>query len=174
MGRLPRLIPALWLATLPVAAASGDLELRNWFDDPFFQVRTAVLACPTPLGPLTDEAEMRKQTHSRSERGTRCWLAGQCRLPSSYLYDAGIAAAVRARFEATRTLRDASLWVTVQRRIVWVEGCVARAPGSTAIDKLLRGIPDIELVVVNVLRAAGAAPPYRTLDSAQAAPPRRP
>lgn len=72
-----------WLATLPLAVLCGDLELRNWFDDPFFQVRAGKPACAAPLGPLTDEAEMRKQTHPRSERGTRCWLAGQCRLPRS-------------------------------------------------------------------------------------------
>ena len=141
--------------------------LRNWFDDPFFQVRNAVPGCPTPLGPLTSEDEMRRQTHSRSERGTRCWLAGGCRLPSSYLYDAGIADAVRIRFASVHALRDASLWITVQRRIVWIDGCVSPSYKTGVIESLVRNVPDIELAVVNVARGAGKPVPYRTLDGAR-------
>ena len=150
----------------PLALANDDAALRNWFDDPFFQVRSGAPACPVPLGPLTSETEMRKQTHYRSERGTRCWLAGQCRLPNSYLYDAQIADAVRARFGSTKAWRDASLWVTVQRRIVWIDGCVSPSYKAGRLENLVRSVPDVELVVVNVSRGGNEPAPYRTLEGA--------
>ena len=146
------------------AIAMAPPELRNWFDDPFFTVRAALRDCPTPLGPLTTGEEMQTQTHARSERGTRCYLEGRCNRPNSYAYDADIAAAVRARFATSRRFRDASLWVTVQRRIVWIEGCVAPTYRSGALERLIRDVPDIELVVVNVRRGRDRPIPYRRLD----------
>ena len=157
----------LFLLCAPHALAEEQAILRNWFDDPFSQVRNGAPACPTPLGPLTTETEMRKQTHYRSERGARCWLAGQCRLPSSYLYDADIADEVRARFGSTKALREASLWITVQRRIVWIEGCVSRSYKAGFLENLVRRVPDVELVVVNITRGGNEPVPYRTLDGAR-------
>src|SRR6185436_12093857 len=137
------------VAVFACAGAFADDEpVRNWFDDPFFAVRQRVADCPEPLGPRTTESEMKKQTHYRSERGTRCWLEGKCRLPSSYLYDPAIADGVRSAFASSRASRasraygDASLWVTVQRRIVWVEGCVAPSYRYGDIERLLRRVPD--------------------------------
>ena len=154
---------AMFAAGAGAAADKAIPELRNWFDDPFFQVRGGARDCPAPLGPLTTGEEMRTQIHNRSERGTRCYQEGRCRLPNSFLYDKDIAEAVRAKFAATRAFRDASLWVTVQRRIVWIEGCVAPGQGSGRLEKLVRSVPDVELVVVNVRRRPGDATPYRTL-----------
>jgi BON domain-containing protein len=147
------------LLVLPAAAAAG--ELRNWFNDPFFQVRSAVAGCPLPLGPFASEADMKKETHYRAERGTSCYLAKKCAKPNSYLYDPEIAAAVKARFEASPALKDASLWVTVQRRWVYVEGCVPARYADGTLEKLLGKTPDVEHLIVNVGRP-GASPPYRT------------
>jgi hypothetical protein len=162
---------ALWLSSLfavNCVAAAEEGKLRNWFNDPFFQVRNGAPACPVPVGPLSTEAEMRQQTHPRSERGTRCWLAGQCRLANSYLYDAAIGDAVRDRFSSTRAWREASLWVTVQRRIVWVEGCVSPSYKMGTLDNLVKKVPDVELVVVNVNRGRkNEVLPYRTLEAAR-------
>lgn len=146
-----------------VAPAVGAEPLRNWFGDPYFRVRDGLPGCPVPQGPLATEAESLGQAHSRSERGTRCWQEKKCSKPSSYLYDPEIAEAVRARFAATGALRQASLWVTVQRRIVWVEGCVLRAYKDGQIERLLRGVPDVELLLVSVTRDPGGRPPYRAL-----------
>ncbi len=145
-------------------AADSSKPLRNWFDDPFFIVRSTVPACPTPLGPFTTGDEMQTQTHARSERGTRCWQEGRCSRPNSYLYDKDIAEGVRARFAASNAYRDASLWVTVQRRIVWIEGCLG--PSGTryrsgGLERLIRDVPDVELVVVNVRKKPGEPAPYR-------------
>jgi hypothetical protein len=144
---------------LASAALCGE-PLRNWFNDPYFQVRSGIAGCPLPLGPFTTESDMKKQTHYRAERGTTCWLAKKCDKPNSYLYDPEIAAAAKARFEASRALRDASLWVTVQRRWVQVDGCVPSAYAPGALEKLLADIPDVEHVIVNV-RKPGAKLPYR-------------
>ena len=164
----PALVLALGIAAAtapPICSAAAAAEpLRNWFNDPYFQVRGAVHRCPTPKGPLGTEAEMRSESHSRTERGTSCWLAKKCTKQNSYLYDPEIAAAVRARFEATDALRDASLWVTVQRRIVWVEGCVAPGYAEGTLEHLLQGVADVELLVVNVTKTPRAKPPYRSLD----------
>jgi hypothetical protein len=152
---------ALLSLLAPLALGAAGDELRNWFDDPFFVVRGGVRACPVPLGPLTNGDERRTQTHTRSERGTRCYLEGRCSRPNSYLYDQDIAAAVRARFAASRAYREASLWVTVQRRIVWIEGCVAPSYRSGSLERFIRDVPDVELVVVNVRQGPRGAIPYR-------------
>ena len=152
------------------ALARDNAPLRNWFGDPFFQVRSAVPDCPVPLGPLTDGSEMTTQMHTRLERGTRCYLEGRCARPNSYLYDKDIADAVRARFAATRAFRDASLWVTAQRRIVWIEGCVAPGYPAGRLERLVRDVPDVELVVVNVRKGPNANVSYRRLDGRPAAP----
>ena len=149
--------------------ASDSAPLRNWFGDPFFQVRNAVPDCPVPLGPLTDGTEMTTQMHTRLERGTRCYLEGRCARPNSYLYDKDIADGVRDRFAATRAFRDASLWVLAQRRIVWIEGCVASGYVAGHLERLVRDVPDIELVVVSVRKGPNGNVPYRRLDGQQAA-----
>ncbi len=158
-------LAALLLApSLVCNATDADKALRNWFDDPFFVVRSAVQGCPVPLGPFTTGDEMRTQTHTRSERGTRCWQEGRCSRPNSYLYDKDIAEGVRARFVARKAFRDASLWVTVQRRIVWIEGCLGAGGSkyrSGRLERLVRDVPDVELVVVNVRKKPGEPAPYR-------------
>jgi hypothetical protein len=165
--RTHAIVAAFLLAAVPLGASASE-PLRNWYDDPFFQVRHAHADCPTPLGPLATEAEMRHDAHERAERGTRCWLAKECSKPNSYLYDDGIADAVRARFAHASAFRDATLWITVQRRFVWVEGCVARRGTDAALERFLRDVPDVERVIVNVATGHGK-PPYRTLpDDARA------
>jgi hypothetical protein len=149
---------------LAVACSVRADDLKNWFNDPYFQVRNAVPGCPVPRGPFMSEADMRKDSHARAERGTRCWLEGQCAKPNAYMYDAGIGEAVRKRFAESRELRSSSLWVTVQRRFVWVEGCAADTKASERIRRLLRGTPDVEQVIVDLARSPSARPPYAVLE----------
>lgn len=142
---------------LASAALSGE-PLRNWFNDPYFQVRSGIAGCPQPLGPFTTESDMKKQTHYRAERGTSCWLAKKCDKPNSYLYDKDIAAAVKARFDASPLMREASLWVTVQRRWVQVDGCVPAKYAAGTLEELLKNVQDVEHVIVNVGRPGEKAP----------------
>lgn len=55
--------------------------------------------------------------------------------------------------------------MTVQRRIVFVEGCVADKRQFGAIDAWAKGVADVEQVVVNVT-TAGVRSSYRLLDAA--------
>ena len=153
---------ALLAALASPAAPALAEELRNWFDDPWFQVRDGYRECPLPRGPFTTHDEMLRETHHRSERGTRCWLEKRCAKPSAYMYDRDIAQAIRARFAASAKLGDASLWVTVQGRYAWIEGCVRSERERGELEALLRAIPDLDLLTVNVVTRRGAPPPYYT------------
>lgn len=139
---------AILLLSLPAQAA--DVALKNWFNDPFLQVRSAMPACPMPLGPLVTEADMRKESHWRTERGNSCWVAGKCKRPNSYLYDADIGRDLTRRFAASHDFQKASLWLTVQRRFVWVEGCAAHAVSLAALERFIAATPDVERVIINV------------------------
>ncbi|PFH09841.1 hypothetical protein BCF11_2246 [Collimonas sp. PA-H2] len=162
MLRLPRFrsLPAVLLALSALMSPMSPLygeTLKNWFNDPFIQVRHAVPDCPPPLGPLVSEQEARRESHWRTERGTSCWLAGQCSKPNSYLYDVAIAQAVQAHFAVDPAFARSSLWLTFQRRFVWVEGCSADpAITAAALEAFVRAAPDVERVIVN-LRAPGAS-----------------
>lgn len=158
-----RRIAALLL--FAVAHVADADELKNWFGDPYFQVRDAVANCPVPRGPFMSEADMRRDSHARAERGTRCWLEGKCARANAYLYDAAIAEDIRKRFAQSTELRSSSLWVTVQRRIVWVEGCAADRTAAERIGRVLHGAPEVEQVIVNLSRNPATRPPYAILDN---------
>lgn len=156
-------LPLCLLFAASIANAEDQPVRKNWFDDPFFQVRNAIANCPQPLGPLLTEPEMKSEAHSRIERGTSCWMAGQCKEPNAYRYDAAIGKAVEARFQSEPKFRDASLWVTVKRRFVWVEGCVANAADAQELERFALSVPDVERAIVNVKTSADSKPPYPVL-----------
>ena len=150
------------------ALAQQSPERRNWFDDPFFQVSDKVPNCPVPAGPFITEAERRVQSHGRAERGTTCWLVGKCERPNSYTYDKDIAQAVQAAFKARNPAPRSSLWVTVQRRIVYVEGCVADARDPQVVPKIeamLLAVPDVERAIANVYVKGKDTPHYKLLNA---------
>ena len=153
-------ILAALVSLVPRAIAAE--EPRNWFDDPWFQARDGYPGCPVPRGPFSTREQMLRETHHRSERGTRCWLEKRCAKSSAYMYDRDIAAAIGARFDASAAFRDASLWVTVQGRYAWIEGCVRSQKERRDLETLVRAIPDLDLMTINVSTRPGAAPPYYT------------
>jgi hypothetical protein len=142
-----------------------NAPLKNWFNDPFFPLVQGMQQCPVPRGPLMTEAEMKAESHSRIERGTTCWMTGQCKEPNAYRYDAGIADAIRKRFSGDPALRDMSLWITVKRRFVWVEGCAPDASRTAGLETMFGAVPDVERVLVNVMPGVDGKPPYARLDS---------
>jgi BON domain len=147
-------------AFMPAAHAAG--ELRNWFDDPFFQVTRAVAACPLPAGPFVDEQGRREQAHRRAEKGTTCWLAGDCDRPKAYAYDEDIAASIRQAFAASDAFAaNTTLWVTVQGRVVYVEGCARHAAAGPQIEALVRSLPHVQQAIAIVRTDPNAKPPYR-------------
>jgi len=154
---------AALLLSLSVALYAQQSELKNWYNDPFFALSQGFADCPVPLGPFMTRAQMEDDAHYRVERGTTCWLAHKCTRPNSYMYDAPIAAAIRAHFTDPRAFDGTSLWITVQRRFVYAEGC---APGSFDVHGLqqqLEAIPDVEQVFMRVSTHAHGPLPYKTL-----------
>jgi hypothetical protein len=143
------------------ASASAAPEIRNWFNDPFFTLSQDVADCPVPLGPFTGRSEMEDDAHYRVERGTSCWLAHKCTKPNSYMYDAPIADAVRARFANEPSLHGTSIWITVQRRFIYADGCVPASFDQAALARQLEAVPDVEQVFVRLATNPHAPLPYK-------------
>lgn len=145
-------------------AAASAPSLQNWFDDPFFRISSAIPDCPAPAGPFTDEADRRLQAHRRAEKGTTCWLAGACERPNAYAYDADIAAAIRAALQGPQgkpVAEHSSLWVTVQGRVVYIEGCIRAPLAAATLEALVRGLPHVQQATAIVRSSDRAAVPYR-------------
>jgi hypothetical protein len=167
----PGALICLLLQASGVLAAEDPPVLKNWFNDPYFQVSDGIRNCPVPRGPYLTEAEKIAESHGRAERGTSCWMAGKCALPNAYLYDAAIAENIRQKLAGNSAIAEDSLWITVSRRFVWVQGCVARESSRATLEALLRSVPDVDLVMVDVMQAPGGAPdsraaprpPYKTM-----------
>jgi BON domain len=137
----------LVVAGLAVGLSSQAEERKNWFDDPFVQVTGAIASCPVPEGPLATEAQSRVEAHVRSERGTRCYLEGRCRLPNSYQYDKEIIARVKKSIVDNGHFKDTSVWVLGQRRWVFLQGCVRSKEQSADLERWVKGVDDVERVV---------------------------
>jgi hypothetical protein len=150
-------------------ALADDLR-SNRGNDPFFQISKAIPHCPTPLGPMETEQEWQGEAHYRIERGNSCWVEGRCRLSNSYRYDAEIAEAVQRRLTtinmATHWREQSSLWLMLQRRFIYVQGCVS--PGFEK-DKFLSELAktaDVDKVIDNTTTNPHAKPlPYVPFES---------
>jgi hypothetical protein len=152
------------LAVAPMLSRGDDERLLNPFADPFVQA-TRGRACPAPLGPAYSEAERRVEAHSRAERGTSCWLAGLCAEPNAYRYDAGNAAAAVGALRADAALATSAIWVTAQRRFVYLEGCVADTAQAVRAEAIVKALADVERVIP-ALALPGERAPYAVAASA--------
>lgn len=149
------------LAGAGMQGAHGADEARtNFFDDPFFQVSSGLAGCPVPLGPLYTQAEIRSQMHARLERGTSCWLEGRCKDSNAYRYDKTIAPQVRQALEDVSGLRRGSVWVMVQRRWIYLQGCVPDRRLRERLEKTARKVPDVENVVNDLMIGTRDKPGY--------------
>lgn len=161
----------IWASLITIATvgtvAASDAGLKNWFDDPFFQVRSGIPQCPKPRGPLLTEAEKIAESHSRIERGTSCWMSGNCTQPNAYLYDQAIGKEIVQRFASSEQFSDSSLWITVKRKFVWVEGCVANPMQSDQLGALVKAVPNVERVFIDVLTDVHGTSPYAVMPTEQ-------
>lgn len=57
----------------------------------------------------------------------------------------------------------AALWITVQGRIVYLEGCARDAATAARIEAVVRDVAYVQQVVPIVRLDANAPPPYRVL-----------
>jgi hypothetical protein len=158
----------LILMALISGTALADDSFSNRGNDPFFQISSGIAQCPIPLGPLETEQEWLGESHHRIERGNSCWIEGRCRLFNGYLYDAEIADTVqrRLRFIDTRISHwrdDSSLWLVLQRRLVFVQGCVSPDFDKAKFLFELSQTADVDKVIDDTTTDPHAPSlPYRT------------
>ena len=140
---------ALCFAGALTSAATGAAaaELVNPFHDPFVQLTSGIPSCPVPLEPRYSSDEFNQAAHERSQRGVSCWLSGRCRLPNAYLYDQEIAPRLQKVVEADGHFNASSVWALVQRRFVWLKGCVHNAQTAQDLRALIENIDDVEQVI---------------------------
>lgn len=162
-GRAVRVVGAAgMMASLAMHAAFADPTeaLGNHYNDPFVQVTGAIKACPRPRGPFMTVKEAQAEAHPRIERGTTCFMSGKCTEPNAYRYDARIAAAaqevVTTELRKFPSLARSSVWLTVQRRFVFVHGCVARRGDVVKWKRMLKTVPEVEYVGIDL--AVGIRP----------------
>jgi hypothetical protein len=117
------------------------------YDDPFVEVTRGMPSCAQPKAPVTTPEQARMEAHLRSERGTRCYLDGRCRLPNSYQYDAEIIPRVKKAILAAVKYGDTTVSAFGQRRWEFLLGCVHSKAQSRALEDLVKGIDDVERVV---------------------------
>jgi hypothetical protein len=157
------------VAVATACHAQADPPLQNWFNDPFFQISTDLPACPLPAGPFVDEAGKRAQTHRRAEKGTTCWLAKECDRPNAYAYDQDIAAALQAAVRERNPFPGSSLWVTVQGRVLYIEGCAHDDATIAQVEAFARDLPHVQQAIAIVRTDPRAPPPYKTRTAPPAA-----
>ncbi|WP_035474653.1 hypothetical protein [Burkholderia sp. WSM2230] len=150
-----------------LSAAHGEEQRINRGHDPFFQISKAIEGCPVPLGPLETEQEWLADSHYRIERGNSCWIEGRCRLSNAYLYDKEIAEAVQRRLAiinaATQWRERSTLWLTLQRRFIYVQGCIAPGFDKQTFLAELAKTADVERVIDDTTTNPRAAQlPYKT------------
>jgi len=148
------------VAVAPTAHSAEADTRTNFFDDPFSQVSSGLKNCPTPLGPFYTPAEVRSQMHGRLERGTSCWLARRCKDSNAYRYDKAIAPEVRRALDGVPGIRRSSVWVTVQRRWVYLQGCVPTRDLARRLERAAKAVPDVETVVPDLMTGTRGKAPY--------------
>jgi hypothetical protein len=150
--RLRQRVKASFLlcACLGFTLQASAQTYQNWFNDPFFQISAADPTCPEPAGPFVDEESKKRQSHHRSEKGTTCWLAGECERPKAYLYDADIAEGIQKSLRQTSAFRQSTLWITVQGRVVYIEGCARYRGTIDQLEARLRAVKHVQQTSSNV------------------------
>ena len=156
-----RIAAALVLGIGIAAAARSAEELRNWFDDPFFQISSSLPDCPVPAGPFVSDSDKRVQAHRRAEKGTTCWLAGECERPNAYAYDRDIAESFRKAAGGAERWPGTTLWVTVQGRVLYIEGCALQNSSVAAVEALARSLPHVQQAIAIVRTDPASPPPYK-------------
>lgn len=151
--------------------------LRNFGNDPFLRISSAIADCPEPAGPRVSEDEWKREAHHRIEEGNHCYVEGRCRLPNAYQYDKDIAETLQRRLGDLRRTQpgwqDSSLWIMVRGRWLTVQGCVAPGFNRAAFLGALRGVPDVDKVIDQTTATPKRGVPYTKYDASGANPPNR-
>lgn len=151
---------AVLIGALPTVSMAQPTERTNYFHDPFGPATQGLPGCPVPSGPLWSPDEARQAEHYRVERGTSCYRSGQCRLPNSYLYDQEIFPRAVKFIQRDGRFDNTSIWLVVQRRWVFLQGCVHSEEQGRALEAAVRNIDDVEAVIGQWMVGTSGAPPY--------------
>jgi hypothetical protein len=144
--RFPAAI-ALGLGLVAALALGVRAEERRTYQlDPFTQATAGYAGCPDAKPPVLTEQEMRTTAHGRAERGTSCCLAGTCECGGAYKHDPEINDRVAAAIKADSRFAKTSVWVTTTRKFVTLQGCVRDAAQKQALERLVKGQPDVAIV----------------------------
>lgn len=127
-----------------VGAADDD---ANPYDDPPpLQATHGIAGCPPPAVRVLSPEAARREAHQRAERGTSCWLAGQCPPGGDYAGDRALNARVAAAIASDARFANASIWVETLRKFVTLKGCLADARQGVALEAFVRTIDDVRVV----------------------------
>jgi hypothetical protein len=151
---------ALFLFATYFAFSVSAETLKNHYNDPFIQLTNGIANCPQPKGPFMTMSEANAEAHPRIERGTTCFMSGKCKEPNAYRYDPQIAEAAKLAVENAvkkePSLAKTSVWLTVQRRFIFAQGCVTNAKDVARWEAVLKRVPEVEYVSVDL--AVGTMP----------------
>ncbi|MBV8658969.1 MAG: BON domain-containing protein [Burkholderiales bacterium] len=131
---------------MTLSAALSCAADDNPFNDPFEQATAGYPGCEVPVLPKMSDADLRREAHQRHERGTSCWLAGQCEAGGPYKHDAEINAAIVSALKADKRFERTSLWVETVRGYVTVHGCVRSKAQQRTIEQFVKPMPRVLIV----------------------------
>jgi hypothetical protein len=151
----------LFLACSVAAACAHAQERKNFFDDPFVQVTSAIAGCPVPQEPGETPAELAALAHIRAQHGTSCYLSGRCRLPNSYLYDKEIIPRVAQYIKLDGRFDNTSVWVLGERRFVTLMGCVQSSEQAVTMEKAVALVDDVMGVINQLIVGTKEEPRYK-------------
>lgn len=119
----------------------------NPYDDPPpLRATNGLAGCPTPSIRVLGPEEARREAHQRVERGTSCWLAGQCEAGGDYKDDGVVNARVAAAIAADGRFVRTSIWVETLRKFVTLKGCLGNATEGPLLVAVARSVPGVKLV----------------------------
>ena len=153
------LLVAIAIAIALVAVARSA-ELDNPYDDPQpLQATRGIARCPVPKPRSLTPEQARREAHQRIERGTSCWLAGQCEPGGDYKHDAETNAHVAAAIANDPRFANTSLWVETLRKFVTIKGCLADAQQGRELEAMVKAIAGVKLVWQEAVVASHGVPP---------------
>lgn len=157
-----RLSEGLLIGALACLVPAIAQERKNYFDDPFLRVSSAMAACPVPEGPSFTQEQVRAEAHVRAQHGGSCFRSGRCRLPNSFLYDKEIIPRVAIYLQQDGRFGDTSVWVLGERRLVTLMGCVQSQEQALAMERAVMLVDDVMGVVNHLMVGTTGAPKYST------------
>jgi hypothetical protein len=142
-------------------------ERKNYFEDPFVQVTSALPGCPAPEPPGMTHDEWVAAAHIRAQHGTSCHLSGRCRLANSYLYDREIIPRTVQYIRRDGRFDNTSVWVEGERRLVTLMGCVQSKEQAQALEQSVMLVDDVMGVINQLMVGTQGKPPYKTAPPAK-------